>query len=69
MNHVRSHKDFIKFRLKVDDEEFDKLIEYNKVLNFVEEEFFNWDGNLWHGHRVIGHNRVHKDDPDYDDPL
>ena len=48
MNHVQSHEDFVKFRLKVGDDEFDKLVEYNKVLNFVEEEFYNGDGNTWH---------------------
>ena len=60
MNHVQSHKDFIKFRLKVDDDEFDELVEYNKILNFVEE------GNKWHMHRVIAHKRVHEDDSEYD---
>ena len=40
MNHVQSHPDCVKFRIKVGEEEFDKLVEYNKVLNFVEEEFY-----------------------------
>ena len=33
MNHVQTHPDFVKFRIKVGDEEYDKLVEYNKVLN------------------------------------
>ena len=41
MNHVQSHPDFIKFHLKVDKDEYDKLVEYNKVLNFIDEQFFN----------------------------
>ena len=46
MNHVQSHPDCVrKFRIKVGKEEFDKLVEYNKVLNFVEEEVYNGDGN------------------------
>ena len=32
MNQVQSYKDFIKFRLKVDGDEFDELVEYNKII-------------------------------------
>ena len=35
MNHVQSHKDFVKFCLKVGDEEFDKLVEYNWLVTMV----------------------------------
>ena len=41
-------------------------MEYNKVLNFVEEEFYNGEGNAWHCHRILGHKRVDEDDPEYD---
>ena len=65
MNHVQSHPDCVKFRIKVGKEEFDKLVEYNKVLNFVEEEVYNGDGNAWHCHRILTHKRVYEDDSDY----
>ena len=66
MNHIQSHPDCVKFCIKVGGEEFDKLVEYNKVLNFVEEEFYNGEGNAWHCHRILGHKHVNEDDPEYD---
>lgn len=65
MNHIQSHPDFVKFWLRVDNEEYNKLIQYNKVLNFVEEEFFNNNINSWHCHRILNHKPITKEDPEY----
>ena len=53
MNHIQLYPDCVKFQIKVGGEEFDKLVEENKVLNFVEEEFYNGEGNAWHCHRIL----------------
>jgi hypothetical protein len=35
----RENKEFIKVRLKVGDEEFDDLIAYNEVLDFIQDDY------------------------------
>ena len=38
MDGVKRKEDYIKFRIKVNDEEYDSHIAYNKLLDFVEEQ-------------------------------
>jgi hypothetical protein len=46
---AREHPDLIKVRLKVGDNEFDDLIAYNEVLDFIQDDYEVTDGidKLW----------------------
>ena len=44
----------IKFRCKVGDKEFEKLIEYSQMCEFIEEQVQNEDGT-WRFRRITGH--------------
>ena len=59
-----SSEQYIKFRLKVNDEEYDEHIAYTEMLSFVEENFLQpEDGAVWTMRRIITHSRLHPDDP------
>ena len=55
----------IKLRLKVNDDEYDELVAYNEVLNFIEDEFAGED-DTWQFKSILAHQGPFtKDDPQY----
>ena len=59
-----SSEQHVKFRLKVNDEEYDEHIACTEMLSFVEENFLQpEDGATWTMRRIITHSRLHPDDP------
>ena len=59
-----SSEQCIKFRLKVNDEEYDEHVACTEMLSFVEENFLQpQDGVQWTMRRIITHSRSQPDDP------
>ena len=51
---LKDEPDRIKFRCKVGDVVLDKLVAYNEMMEFIEEQEMNEDGT-WRFRRIVGH--------------
>ena len=62
---LANEPDLIKLRIKVNDEEYDELIAYNEMNDFIEERFLKDDG-VWKFRKILDHQGpLSKEDPRY----
>ena len=59
-----SSDEFVRFRVQVNDEEFDEHVACNKIVSFIDEHFqqSEEDGH-WTMRRTLAHDHLHPDDP------
>ena len=59
-----SSDEFIRFRVQVNDEEFDEHVAYNKIVSFIDEHFQQSEKEgYWTMRRILAHDHLHPDDP------
>ena len=59
-------KETLKLRVQIGDEEYDKLVAYNEVLNFIDDNFMGEQEGTWQFKKIISHQGpLIPDDPNY----
>ena len=66
-SHFATHPDIIKFKVKYDKDDLEDILTYNDIMNFIQRETTEEDGQLWKFRRIVGHQGplTHRDKGQY----
>ena len=53
-SHFATHPDIIKFKVKYDKDDFEDILTYNDIMNYIKRETVEEDGQLWKFRRIVG---------------